>query len=148
MGTEVAAWRIWTRGTRGSWLRQAMLAPRGSTATNKSALGPLPRLAEWAPSGRATFATRSRSHVKFSDKKRHVPVILLRDFDPLGRQGDEVHVSPGYMRNYLYGRKVAVYSTPDNKRNLAVDRSVSSAVLAKFRLAKLSGGYATFSCAE
>lgn len=72
---------------------------------------------------RRGFATRRAAHVKFSDKKKKVPIILLQDCD-LGRGGDEVHVSPGYMRNYLYERRVAVYSTPENKRKHHVPRTM------------------------
>ncbi len=71
---------------------------------------------------RRGFATQRATHVKYSDKKRTIPVILLQDCS-LGRAGDEVQVSPGYMRNYLYERRVAVYSTPDNKREHFVPRS-------------------------
>lgn len=69
------------------------------------------------------FATKSASHVKYSEKKTKLPVILLQDCN-LGRAGDEVQVSPGYMRNYLYERKVAVHSTLENKRKYYVQRSV------------------------
>ena len=38
--------------------------------------------------------------------------ILLQDVDDLGRQGDPVDVSPGYLRNYLVPRKLAQPATP------------------------------------
>ena len=68
------------------------------------------------------FATKRATHVRFSEKKRTIPVILLRDCN-LGRLGDEVQVSPGYMRNYLYERRLAVYSTPANRQKLIVPRT-------------------------
>ena len=68
------------------------------------------------------FATKRATHVRFSDKKRTIPVVLLRDCN-LGRLGDEVEVSPGYMRNYLYERRLAVYSTPANRRKHIVPRT-------------------------
>ncbi|HEY5053655.1 MAG TPA: 50S ribosomal protein L9 [Solirubrobacterales bacterium] len=37
--------------------------------------------------------------------------ILLQDVDDLGRQGDPVDVSPGYLRNYLVPRKLAAPAT-------------------------------------
>jgi hypothetical protein len=134
MRAEVAAaaWRAWARraapvgscASGSSWLRPVLL-PLGGGGGGTRVAASWPRgVAFGGAAGRATFATRSRSHVKFSEKKKHVPAILLRDFEPLGRQGDEVQVSPGYMRNYLYGRKLAVYSTVENKRSLLVDRSV------------------------
>jgi large subunit ribosomal protein L9 len=38
--------------------------------------------------------------------------ILLQDVDDLGRRGDPVDVSPGYLRNYLVPRKLAQAATP------------------------------------
>jgi large subunit ribosomal protein L9 len=38
--------------------------------------------------------------------------ILLEDVDQLGRRGEPVDVSPGYLRNYLIPRKLATPSTP------------------------------------
>jgi large subunit ribosomal protein L9 len=38
--------------------------------------------------------------------------ILLEDVDELGRRGDPVDVSPGYLRNYLIPRKLAAPATP------------------------------------
>jgi len=38
--------------------------------------------------------------------------ILLEDVDELGRRGEPVDVSPGYLRNYLIPRKLAAPATP------------------------------------
>jgi large subunit ribosomal protein L9 len=38
--------------------------------------------------------------------------ILLEDVEDLGERGDPVDVSPGYLRNYLIPRKLAVKATP------------------------------------
>src|SRR3954447_4378525 len=38
--------------------------------------------------------------------------ILLEDVDELGRRGDPVDVSPGYLRNFLIPRKLAAAATP------------------------------------
>jgi large subunit ribosomal protein L9 len=38
--------------------------------------------------------------------------ILLEDVDSLGRRGEPVEVSPGYLRNYLVPRKLAAPATP------------------------------------
>jgi large subunit ribosomal protein L9 len=37
--------------------------------------------------------------------------ILLEDVDSLGRRGEPVEVSPGYLRNYLIPRKLAAPAT-------------------------------------
>ncbi len=38
--------------------------------------------------------------------------ILLEDVEKLGRRGDPIDVSPGYLRNYLIPRKLAAPATP------------------------------------
>lgn len=43
--------------------------------------------------------------------------VLLRDHvEHLGRCGEVVRVRPGYARNYLFPRRLAVEATEDNKR--------------------------------
>ena len=41
-----------------------------------------------------------------------VSLILLDDVENLGLAGDEVHVAPGYARNFLLPRKLAAKATP------------------------------------
>lgn len=91
------------------------VVPGGALASKTPPVGALAAL--WRG-----FATQRAAHVKYSDKKRKLPVILLQDCT-LGRAGDEVEVSPGYMRNYLYERRIAVYSTVENKREHYVPRT-------------------------
>jgi len=38
--------------------------------------------------------------------------ILLEDVESLGQRGEPVDVAPGYLRNYLIPRKLAVQATP------------------------------------
>jgi large subunit ribosomal protein L9 len=38
--------------------------------------------------------------------------VLLQDIDDLGRRGEAVDVSPGYLRNFLIPRKLAAPATP------------------------------------
>jgi len=38
--------------------------------------------------------------------------ILLKDVDSLGKAGEAIDVSPGYLRNYLLPRKLAQPATP------------------------------------
>jgi large subunit ribosomal protein L9 len=45
-----------------------------------------------------------------------VEVILLESLPPLGDRGDTVKVKPGYARNYLFPRKIAILATEANKR--------------------------------
>jgi len=45
-----------------------------------------------------------------------VEVILLESLPPLGDRGDTVKVKPGYARNYLFPRKIAILATAANKR--------------------------------
>ena len=39
-------------------------------------------------------------------------VILRQDVDKLGKTGDVVKVAPGYGRNYLIPKKIAVEAPP------------------------------------
>lgn len=43
-------------------------------------------------------------------------VILLKALPSLGSRGDMVKVRPGYARNYLFPRKIAIPATASNKR--------------------------------
>ena len=47
-------------------------------------------------------------------------IILQEDIDKLGRRGDVVTVKPGYARNYLLPRKLAVEATAGNLK--AIER--------------------------
>ncbi len=49
-------------------------------------------------------------------------VILKDDVDKLGDAGDVVEVKPGYGRNYLIPRNLAVAATPAHMRNLDLIR--------------------------
>ena len=42
----------------------------------------------------------------------HVKLVLLEDVEHVGLAGDEVSVAPGYARNYLIPRGLAMKSTP------------------------------------
>jgi len=48
--------------------------------------------------------------------KTRVEVLLREHVVNLGRCGDVVQVAPGYARNYLLPRKLAIQATEDNKR--------------------------------
>jgi large subunit ribosomal protein L9 len=50
---------------------------------------------------------------------KNVEVLLRENVDSLGRCGDVVRVRPGYARNFLLPRKLAVVATEDNKRLMA-----------------------------
>lgn len=45
-------------------------------------------------------------------------VLLLTKIDGLGAEGEQVSVKPGYARNYLFPRKLAVPVTQANRRQL------------------------------
>lgn len=72
-------------------------------------------------SGRRSMTTGTREFpVRINHK---VSLILKRQLDDLGYEGQEVQVSPGYARNYLVPKKLAVYATEANRRSLRVDLS-------------------------
>ena len=43
-------------------------------------------------------------------------VILREEVEKLGRRGDVVKVTPGYARNYLLPKRLAVAATESNKK--------------------------------
>jgi large subunit ribosomal protein L9 len=49
-------------------------------------------------------------------------VILRQDVDKLGKTGDIVKVVPGYGRNYLIPKNMAVEATPGNIKILEIER--------------------------
>src|SRR5690349_19073143 len=54
-------------------------------------------------------------------------LILREDVENLGRAGDLVHVKPGYGRNYLLPKGLAVVASPHNVAQLEHDRRVIAA---------------------
>ncbi len=49
-------------------------------------------------------------------------VILKQDIDKLGKAGDVVKVAPGYGRNYLIPKKIAVLATPGNMKVQEIEK--------------------------
>ena len=49
-------------------------------------------------------------------------VILREDIEKLGHRGSVVKVAPGYARNYLLPKKLAVAATEANKKIIAQER--------------------------
>ncbi len=49
---------------------------------------------------------------------RQMEVLLREHVENLGRCGDVVSVAPGYARNYLMPRKLAVAATEENKKQI------------------------------
>ena len=54
-------------------------------------------------------------------------VILREHVDNLGRRGEIVKVAPGYARNYLLPRKLALAVTDNNKRQIERERAAAEA---------------------
>lgn len=50
-------------------------------------------------------------------------VILRQDVEKVGRRGDVVNVAPGYGRNFLIPRKLALEVTPSNVKMIAIERA-------------------------
>jgi large subunit ribosomal protein L9 len=49
-------------------------------------------------------------------------VILKQDVDKLGQAGEIVKVAPGYGRNYLIPKNIAVEATPGNIKIMEIER--------------------------
>ena len=50
-------------------------------------------------------------------------VILKQDVEKVGRRGDVVNVAPGYGRNFLIPRKLALEVTPSNVKMIEIERT-------------------------
>ncbi|MCX7973053.1 MAG: 50S ribosomal protein L9 [Candidatus Aminicenantes bacterium] len=62
-------------------------------------------------------------------------VLLKQDVDKLGHKGDIVEVAPGFGRNYLIPRRLAVEVTPQNIKQIEIERQ---ALIKKIEKEKLS----------
>ncbi len=60
-------------------------------------------------------------------------LILREDVENLGRGGDVVDVKPGYGRNFLLPRGLAVVANPKNLREIEHQKAVASAKAAKLK---------------
>jgi large subunit ribosomal protein L9 len=63
----------------------------------------------------------------------HVRVILRRDVDKLGLAGELVRVRPGFARNYLLPRSLAVVATDSNVKQIEHERKLALAAAAKLK---------------
>src|SRR4029078_6520250 len=54
-------------------------------------------------------------------------VILREHVEHLGARGDVVKVTPGYARNYLLPRKLALAVTENNKRQIEREKKLAEA---------------------
>ena len=72
-------------------------------------------------------------------------IILLETIHKLGNRGQAVKVKPGYARNYLFPRNLALPSTPANRRvfqeteRILIKKDVEATAAARARAAKLEG---------
>jgi len=60
-------------------------------------------------------------------------VILKQDVENLGRKGDLVNVSPGYGRNYLIPKKLALEVTSSNMKMIEIERQALKKTLEQER---------------
>ena len=60
-------------------------------------------------------------------------LILREDVENLGRGGEVVEVKPGYGRNFLLPRGLAVAANPRNVKELEHQKAVASAKAAKLK---------------
>ncbi len=61
-------------------------------------------------------------------------IILKQDIENLGRKGDIVNVSPGYGRNYLIPRKLALEVTSSNAKLVEIESQALKKKIEKERL--------------
>jgi len=63
----------------------------------------------------------------------HVHVVLTEDLHNVGKSGELVKVRPGFARNYLIPRGLAVSATPDNVSRIEHERKVAESRAGKLR---------------
>ncbi len=56
-----------------------------------------------------------------------IEVILKEHVEHLGRRGEVVKVAPGYARNFLFPRRLALAVTDENKRQIERERARAEA---------------------
>jgi len=71
-------------------------------------------------SGSLEFSKTFHTGADLGAKRGKMQIILQEDIDKLGHRGDVVTVKPGYARNYLLPRKLAVEATAGNLK--AIER--------------------------
>ncbi len=57
-------------------------------------------------------------------EKKKIAVVLTDDVKGLGVKGEDMPVSKGYARNFLFPKKLAVYKTEENLKLYEADRAV------------------------
>jgi large subunit ribosomal protein L9 len=65
----------------------------------------------------------------------NVHVILKRDVDKVGAAGEMVRVKPGFARNYLLPRSLAVVATDSNVKHIEHERKLAVAAATKLKSA-------------
>ena len=60
-------------------------------------------------------------------------IILVEEMPNLGEVGDVVSVKPGYARNYLFPRGIAIPANERQKRRIAHERSILEGKIAKLK---------------
>lgn len=76
---------------------------------------------------------RNIKYFKRMNYMEHVKVILLQKVAKLGNIGDTVNVKPGFARNYLLPKKIALRATNENKKYFEDKRAQIEAENAKTR---------------
>ncbi|MCR4395183.1 MAG: 50S ribosomal protein L9 [Candidatus Saccharicenans sp.] len=61
-------------------------------------------------------------------------IILLENVEKVGRKGDILEVTPGFARNYLIPRKLALEVTPGNLKSVEMQQKALKKKLEKERL--------------
>lgn len=62
-----------------------------------------------------------------------IELILKEEVEHLGERGDIVKVAPGYARNYLLPRKLALAVTAGNRKQVEYEKKIAAARLAEAR---------------
>ncbi len=66
----------------------------------------------------------SSLYIYLRKEKKKIGVVLTDDVEGLGVKGEDMPVSKGYARNFLFPKKLAVYKTEENLKLYEADRAV------------------------
>jgi len=71
---------------------------------------------------------------KTESRRLQMKVILLENVEKVGRKGDILEVAPGFARNYLIPRRLAMEVTPSNLKMVEMQQKALKKKLEKERL--------------
>ncbi len=127
-GARKSAGSVWTRSTTSITKTSRLLSSFMTRARQDHAAADFGRVraASAAVGGSDQAGAQHRADAVLDDSKSQqeiiMEVILREDIEKLGNRGDVVKVAPGYARNFLLPRRMAVAANESNKKIVEQER--------------------------